>query len=166
MDPLIEADALCSGFLPFLVLFPSIGLPGITCMDQSLSHSVCTNHCVVLMLRSLVHRPPGTTYAVFSEQVCSQGECISSAWWICYWDAWIPGVQLCGISCSLLLPADHPSPGLGEARSSPGLEAAPWRSRERHHLGASGQLVVWVKSCLGLWPTVLWPAPKEWTVCL
>lgn len=65
---------------------------------------------------------------------------------------------------SLLLPADHPSPGLGEASSSPGLEAAaPWRSRERHHLGASGQLVVWVKSCLGLWPTVLWPAPKEWT---
>ena len=65
---------------------------------------------------------------------------------------------------SLLLPADHPSPGFGEASPSPGLEAAaPWCSRERHHLGASGQLVVWVKSCLGLWPTVLWPAPKEWT---
>lgn len=74
MDPLIEADALCSGFLPFLVLFPSIGLPGITCMGQSLSHSVCTNHCSSPDVEEPCPQVPwGPLYAVFSEQVCSQG---------------------------------------------------------------------------------------------
>lgn len=74
MDPLIEADALCSGFLPFLVLFPGLGLPGITCMGQSLSHSVCTN----LFSSPGVEEPRPQVpweplYAVFSGQVCSQG---------------------------------------------------------------------------------------------
>ena len=74
MDPLIEADALCSGILPFLVLFPGLGLPGITCMGQSLSHSACTD----LFSSPDVEEPRpqvpwGPLYAVFSGQVCSQG---------------------------------------------------------------------------------------------
>ena len=74
MDPLIEADALCSGILPFLVLFPGLGLPGITCMGQSLSHYACTD----LFSSPDVEEPRpqvpwGPLYAVFSGQVCSQG---------------------------------------------------------------------------------------------